>query len=76
MPDITMCRGDGCILKNSCYRNSAKPGTYQSYFASSPHNGEKGDDFECAYFWYNSPGDSDEAKALIKKHLAPPSDKS
>ena len=33
MPDITMCKGDGCGIKNNCYRFRATPDRLQSYFA-------------------------------------------
>ncbi len=36
MPDITMCKGEGCESKYTCYRFSAKPSYRQSYFGSSP----------------------------------------
>lgn len=39
MPDITMCGGEGCSIKGSCYRYTAKPSPYQqAYFAHSPCN--------------------------------------
>jgi hypothetical protein len=46
MPDITMCKGEGCPIKNNCYRNIAKPSEYQSYFEESPFDGER-----CEMFW-------------------------
>lgn len=46
MPDITMCSGDGCKIKESCYRHTAFPNPYrQSFFAESP-----GDDKSCEYY--------------------------
>ncbi len=36
MPDITMCEGDGCETKNTCYRFTAIPSMRQSYFTESP----------------------------------------
>ena len=46
MPDIIMCEGKGCKTKNTCYRFTAKPSQYQSYFQGSPikNNG-------CDYYW-------------------------
>ena len=33
MPDLTMCKGKDCEIKNSCYRIKAIPDNYlQSYF--------------------------------------------
>lgn len=47
MPDITMCKGDGCELKNKCYRFKAKPESHwQSFFITPPiRNGN------CPDFW-------------------------
>ena len=37
MPDISMCRGEDCPKRGSCYRYTATPSSYnQSYFSSSP----------------------------------------
>ena len=36
MPDITMCKGEGCEAKNTCYRFTATPSKYQPYFTESP----------------------------------------
>jgi hypothetical protein len=37
MPDITMCPGDGCTKKDTCYRHTAEPNPYrQSWFFESP----------------------------------------
>ena len=30
MPDITMCVGTGCPLRETCYRYMAEPNEYQS----------------------------------------------
>ena len=43
---LSMCNGDGCEVKHSCYRFTAKPSEYQSYFAPSPIE-DKG----CEYYW-------------------------
>jgi hypothetical protein len=41
-----MCKGDGCELKNNCYRYLATPSYYQSFFASPPvKNGS------CDHYW-------------------------
>lgn len=41
MPDISMCTGVGCPLKETCYRYKAKPNEYwQSFFMKPPF--EKG----------------------------------
>ena len=50
MPDITMCTGERCPLKQICYRHTATPSSYQSYFAQSPVLGGT-----CEYFWRAEP---------------------
>jgi hypothetical protein len=45
MPDISMCLGDGCPLKDGCYRFTAVPDMWQSYFTIPPHK-----DGQCADF--------------------------
>ncbi len=46
MADISMCEGEGCKVKRTCYRFTAKPSEYQSYFTPSPIE-DKG----CEYYW-------------------------
>ena len=46
MPDISMCNGDGCEAKHTCYRFTAKPSEYQSHFKPTPIE-NKG----CEYYW-------------------------
>ena len=47
MPDISMCSGRSCELKNLCYRYKAEPNKYmQTYFSIPPNK-----DLECDYFW-------------------------
>lgn len=51
MPDITMCKGDGCILRDKCFRYTAKPNPErQSYFANVPFRMESGVT-KCDHFW-------------------------
>jgi hypothetical protein len=45
MPDITMCTGERCPLKQICYRHTAKPSERQSYFGQPPVLGGT-----CEYF--------------------------
>jgi len=46
MPDICMCSGEECPIKDSCYRFTAKPDEIaQSYFTGVPWEGK-----ECKYF--------------------------
>ncbi len=45
MPDITMCTGQGCERRTSCYRHVATPSRWQAYFATPPVL----DDGSCEY---------------------------
>ena len=48
MPDISMCEGTDCPLKESCYRFTAYPSQYmQSYFTTPPIK----KDGTCEYYW-------------------------
>ncbi len=52
MPDISLCKGNECVLKESCYRFKAQPDHYQYYFAKPPFNSTESDDQpSCDYFW-------------------------
>lgn len=47
MPDITKCKGDGCPLKDKCWRYTSQPSEYrQSWFVESPYREEK-----CEHYW-------------------------
>jgi hypothetical protein len=47
MADITMCRGEGCPMKNTCWRFLAKPDEFrQSYFTSPPNANN-----HCEHYW-------------------------
>jgi hypothetical protein len=49
MPDISMCWGKDCPLKEDCYRYLAVPNEYrQSYFTTPPYDRALG---ECGFFW-------------------------
>ena len=48
MPDITMCNGVGCSDRDKCYRHTATPSEYQSWFMDTPLEGT-----DCDYFWDN-----------------------
>ena len=45
-PDITMCQGTNCPHKETCYRYTAKPSEYQSYFIDPPVK-----DGKCDMYW-------------------------
>ena len=55
MPDITMCNGGDCPLKETCYRYKAKPSEFQSYLAEIPYNAGA---TMCEYFCDMSPRDT------------------
>jgi hypothetical protein len=46
MADITKCKGDGCRIKETCYRFRAMAGMRQSFFVTSPIK-----DGECEMYW-------------------------
>lgn len=47
MADITMCTGDGCPLKESCYRFTSIASEYrQSYFFTPPFENNT-----CEMYW-------------------------
>ncbi len=50
MPDITMCEGEGCKIKQSCFRFTAKREHYQSYFVDSPLE----PDGSCKHFMFDN----------------------
>jgi len=53
MPDITMCEGGECTIKEDCYRYTAKPsGDMQSYFVEPPFEKKMGGS-ACEYYWSN-----------------------
>ena len=47
MPDISMCTGGECPNKQLCYRFTAKPSDYQTYFKNPPIE----QDNTCKYYW-------------------------
>jgi hypothetical protein len=36
MPDITMCPGGNCQMRQSCHRYTAEPSSRQAYFVEPP----------------------------------------
>lgn len=46
MPDIAMCEGGECPVRENCWRYMAPASHWQSYFGTPPYN-EEG----CDYFW-------------------------
>lgn len=51
MPDISMCWGKDCPLKEECYRYLAKPSERQAYLCTPPYNAVEG----CQLFSQASP---------------------
>ena len=45
MPDISMCSGFECPLRETCYRYTAKPDERQSWFGKPPVK-----DGKCEYY--------------------------
>jgi hypothetical protein len=61
MPDITMCMGNDCPIKETCYRYKAKPNDYQSYFMEAPYKNE-----ECEHYWQMEEVSSNTTKKVQK----------
>lgn len=52
MADITMCKGNNCSMKDSCYRHTATANEFwQSWFIVVPYEPAKQP--TCDYFWNN-----------------------
>lgn len=48
MADITMCNGNYCELRETCYRYKSEPSKYrQSYFCKTPNTTS----YDCEYYW-------------------------
>ena len=59
MPDVTLCPGGNCPMKETCYRYKAKPNDpWQSYFTKLPLKIIEGK-VECEFYWelYNKKKD-------------------
>ena len=51
MADVTMCSGQGCLIKDRCKRyTSFANQSYQSYFMKPPFT-MKGKKFNCDMYW-------------------------
>lgn len=48
MPDITLCTGAGCPLRNHCYRFRAQAYGRQDYFGHPPYDAASG---RCDQLW-------------------------
>lgn len=51
MPDICMCMGDNCPLRESCYRYTAYPTRRTQSYMNPPYNPLTKD---CDYHWLDS----------------------
>lgn len=52
MPDIAMCKGEGCPNEKLCYRHTADPSPYlQTYFAQAPYKYSATMKWTCRYYW-------------------------
>ena len=69
MADITKCKGNGCPIKEKCYRYKAKAGERQSWFTFVPFNKDTG---KCEMFWGS---DSNATYSQLKDILKPKRDK-
>jgi hypothetical protein len=62
-PDISMCPGTNCPHKEKCYRFTAKPGDYQSYFTEAPIK-----DGKCDMYWgANAESIWNQLQEIVKK---------
>ena len=71
MPDITMCEGGACPLKDKCYRHVAEESRLQSFFVDPPYNE---DTQKCEYYWRTNLSDDVEeypGKVSNVKHPSP-----
>lgn len=48
MPDITMCKGTDCPLKERCFRYKATPSYFQSWFVDIPFDKQLNN---CNQYW-------------------------
>jgi len=67
MPDISMCPGEGCPKKESCYRYLAEPDQWrQAYFTTPPVK----EDGTCDYYWKHNTTVMENLKAKIEEAVA------
>jgi hypothetical protein len=48
--DITMCKGNGCLLSQTCKRYTSTPSQHQSWFTDEPFRVVEGK-FHCDLYW-------------------------
>ena len=60
MPDITMCTGEDCPMKDGCYRFTANANEFmQSYFMNAPIK----EDNTCDHYWPNKDDNKNKRRA-------------
>lgn len=63
MADISMCKGDGCPIKDQCYRHTAPVSLYRQPWFSEPLDHERE---SCDYYMMNENG-FEERRKLIRR---------
>jgi hypothetical protein len=67
MPDISMCSGEGCPIKDTCYRFTATPtDPWQAYFGGVPYSHE---DALCVEHWPDVYAQAKKAQARKVRRL-------
>jgi len=52
MPDITMCTGEQCPMRESCYRYLAESdGESQTFFSHAPFKLSDEEEASCSFYW-------------------------
>jgi len=65
MSDITKCSGNGCPIKEKCYRFTAKTfPKYQSFFTEPPLEKDENGNITCKMFWGEN---SEQIFQMLKK---------
>jgi len=58
MADVTKCPGNGCPIREDCYRYTAPASEQQSWFTETPLQWRVGDDeWYCEYYLRKEAGD-------------------
>lgn len=57
MPDITKCRGDGCPIREDCYRYTAPASEQQSWFTETLGAWAEVNEWYCEYYRRKEAGD-------------------
>ena len=65
-PDISKCTGEGCLLKEKCYRFVAEPNPYWQSYMAPPKKSVKNKD-ECNYYWSLIDESEDDEREIVSK---------